>query len=83
MRVRICHYIMRTSINPVAAAVVAVVPILETLFAGTEAMNIFAGLLPVQRRAARSGSSTNGYLFTDDLHLLAFTHSSETRKGNV
>jgi hypothetical protein len=57
--------------NLVPAAVVAAVPVLETPFARTEAMNIFEGLLPVQRRAAKVGSPTSGRLFTDDLPSLA------------
>jgi hypothetical protein len=61
--------------NLVPAAVVAAVPILETAFARTEAMNIFEGLLPAQRLAAKGGSPTSGRLFTDDLPWLALlTH---------
>jgi hypothetical protein len=45
--------------TPLTAAVVAVVAILGTLFAGTEAMSLFLTPLPVERRAAKGGSLAN------------------------
>jgi hypothetical protein len=55
-------------LTTLAAAVVAVVPVLETLFAGTEAMSIFVELLSAQHRTARSGSLTRGRLCTDNFY---------------